>query len=166
MLDVVVVSSFKNYNLDNLINYANLAKDLDESLILKPEIEIKEEYSKEMLMAREKELFGFYLSNYPTTSYKAKFKVINLNEIEQFFNKTVDVIILVDRIKEITTKKDEKMAFISGSDETDSIDLTLFPSIYSKYQIKRGDIILVRGKIERRMDKYQLVVDKIRILYE
>ena len=58
------------------------------------------------------------------------------------------------------------MAFISGSDETDSIDLTLFPSIYSKYQIKRGDIILVRGKIERRMDKYQLVVDKIRILYE
>jgi DNA polymerase-3 subunit alpha len=155
-----------NDNLDNLINYANLAKDLDESLILKPEIEIKEEYSKEMLMAREKELFGFYLSNYPTTSYKAKFKVINLNEIEQFFNKTVDVIILVDRIKEITTKKDEKMAFISGSDETDSIDLTLFPSIYSKYQIKRGDIILVRGKIERRMDKYQLVVDKIRILYE
>ena len=96
-----------NDNLDNLINYANLAKDLDESLILKPEIEIKEEYSKEVLMEREKELFGFYLSNYPTTSYKAKFKVINLNEIEKFFNKTVDVIVLVDRIKEIKTKKEE-----------------------------------------------------------
>ncbi|MBE6150902.1 MAG: DNA polymerase III subunit alpha [Firmicutes bacterium] len=155
-----------NDNLDNLINYANLAKDLDESLILKPEIEIKEEYSKEMLMEREKELFGFYLSNYPTTSYKAKFKVINLNEIERYFNKNIDVIVLVDRIKEITTKKSEKMAFITGSDETDTLDLTLFPSIYSKYQVKRGDILLVRGKVERRMDKYQLVVDKIRVLYE
>ena len=155
-----------NDNLDNLINYANLAKDLDESLILKPEIEIKEEYSKEMLMEREKELFGFYLSNYPTTGYKAKFKVINLNEIERYFNKNIDVIVLVDRIKEITTKKSEKMAFITGSDETDTLDLTLFPSIYSKYQVKRGDILLVRGKVERRMDKYQLVVDKIRVLYE
>ena len=155
-----------NENLDNLINYANLAKDLDESLILKPEIEIKEEYSKEILMAREKELFGFYLSNYPTTSYKAKFKVINLNEIEKFFNKTIDVIVLVDRIKEITTKKDEKMTFINGSDETDTLDLTMFPFIYDKYKVKRGDILLVRGKIERRMDKYQLVVDKVRVLYE
>jgi len=155
-----------NENLDNLINYANLAKDLDESLILKPEIDIKEEYSKESLMEREKELFGFYLSNYPTTSYKAKFKVINLNEVEKYFNKTIDVIVLVDRIKEIKTKKEEKMAFISGSDETDSLDLTLFPFVYQKYKIKKGDIILVRGNVERRMDKYQLVVDKIRILYD
>jgi len=154
-----------NENLDNLINYATLAKDLDESLILKPEIEIKEEYPKEVLMEREKKLFGFYLSNYPTTSYKSKFKVINLNEIEKFFNKTIDVIILVDRIKEITTKKDEKMCFITGSDETDSLDLTLFPFIYSKYKVKKGDIILVRGKVERRMNKYQLIVEKIRVLY-
>lgn len=155
-----------NDNLDNLINYASLAKDLDESLILKPEIEIKEEYSKEVLMEREKELFGFYLSNYPTTSYKAKFKVINLNEVERYFNKTIDIIILVDRIKEITTKKEEKMAFISASDETDNLDLTLFPFVYSKYKVKKGNILLVRGKVERRMDKYQLIVDKIRILYD
>ena len=154
-----------NDNLDNLINYATLAKDLDESLILKPEIETKEEYSKESLMEREKELFGFYLSNYPTTSYKAKFKVVNLNEIERYFDKTIDVIVLVDRLKEINTKKNEKMCFITGSDETDNLDLTLFPFVYEKYKVKKGDIILVRGKVERRMDKYQLIVDKIRILY-
>ncbi len=155
-----------NENLDNLINYATLAKDLDESLILKPEIEVKEEYSKEALMAREKELFGFYLSNYPTTSYKAKFKVVNLNEIDRYFNKTIDVIVLVDRIKEITTKKDEKMGFIFGSDESGNLDLTLFPMVYKKYNINKGNIILARGKVERRMDRYQLVVDKLRILYD
>lgn len=155
-----------NDNLDNLINYANLAKDLDESLILKPEIELKEEYPKEVIMAKEKELFGFYLSNYPTTSYKAKFKIINLNEVEKFFNKTIDVIILVDRIKEIKTKKEEKMGFINGSDETGSLDFTMFPFIYEKYKVKKGDILLIRGKVERRMDKYQIIIDKIRILYD
>ncbi len=155
-----------NENLDNLMNYASLAQDLDESLILKPEIEVKEEYSKEILMEREKELFGFYLSDYPTTNYKSKFKVINLNDIEKHFNKTIDVIILVDRIKEITTKKGEKMAFISGSDESGNLDVTFFPLIYEKYKIKRGAILLVRGRIERRLDQYQLVADKVRILYD
>ena len=117
-------------------------------------------------MEREKELFGFYLSDYPTTNYKSKFKVINLNDIEKHFNKTIDVIILVDRIKEITTKKGEKMAFISGSDESGNLDVTFFPLIYEKYKIKRGAILLVRGRIERRLDQYQLVADKVRILYD
>ncbi len=151
-------------NLDNLINYANLAKDLDESLILKPEIEEREEYSKGILMEREKELFGFYLSDYPTTSYKSQFKVVDLNEIDNYFNKTIDVVVLVDRVKEITTKNGEKMAFVIGSDESGSLDLTMFPFTYEKYPVKKGDILLVRGRIERRMDKYQLVVEKIRFL--
>ena len=38
--------------------------------------------------------------------------------------------------------------------------------IKEKYNIKKGDILLVRGKVERRMDKYQIIVDKIRILYD
>ena len=153
-----------NENLDNLINYANLSHDLDESLILKPEIEIKDEYPKEVLMEREKELFGFYLSEYPTTSYKSKYKVINLIDIENYFDKTIDLIALVDRVKDVTTKKGDKMAFVNVSDETSNVDLTLFPKIYEDNKLKRGNIILVRGKVERRLDKYQIVVDKVKVL--
>ena len=153
-----------NENLDNLINYANLSHDLYESLILKPEIEIKDEYPKEVLMEREKELFGFYLSEYPTTSYKSKYKVINLIDIENYFDKTIDLIALVDRIKDVTTKKGDKMAFVNVSDETSNVDLTLFPKIYEDNKLKRGNIILVRGKVERRLDKYQIVVDKVKVL--
>ena len=51
-------------NLDSLINYGNLCKDLDKSFVLKPEIEIKEEFSKEILIEREKDLFGLYLTNH------------------------------------------------------------------------------------------------------
>ena len=54
------------------------------------------------------------------------------------------------------------MAFISGSDELSNIDIVLFPRIYEKYNtLKQGDIILVKGKVEKRFDKYQIVVNNI-----
>ena len=43
------------------------------------------------------------------------------------------------------------------------------PDIFITYNVnrfKKGDILLIRGKVERRMDKYQIIVDKIRILYD
>jgi len=43
-------------------------------------------------------------------------------------------------------------------------DLTLFPKIYDEYKIKKGDVLLVRGRVEKRLDKYQIVVDKIKVL--
>ena len=56
------------------------------------------------------------------------------------------------------------MAFVNVSDETSNVDLTLFPKIYEDNKLKRGNIILVRGKVERRLDKYQIVVDKVKVL--
>ena len=44
-------------------------------------IEISDEYDSAYLMAKEKELFGFYLSYHPTTKYKDTYKVLNLNMI-------------------------------------------------------------------------------------
>ena len=41
-----------HYNLDSILNYATLVKDLDPSLVLKPEIEIRDEVSKEVLMLK------------------------------------------------------------------------------------------------------------------
>ena len=29
---------------------------------------------------------------------------------------------------------------------------------------KKGDVLLVRGRVEKRLDKYQIVVDKIKVL--
>lgn len=66
-------------NLDNLLTYAFIAKGLDDDEIEHPTIEIKEEFSRDVLMSKEKELFGFYLSYHPVTKYKDTYKVINLN---------------------------------------------------------------------------------------
>ena len=152
------------YNLDSLFNYAELTKDIDPSLVMKPEIEEQKEYQEDFLLEKEKEVFGFYLSSHPTTMYRKENPYcVSLNTISQYFNKKIDVLILVEKIKVINTKKGDKMAFITGSDETTSKELILFPKVFSKYSdIEKGNILKVRGQIERRLDEVQIIVEKIR----
>ena len=155
-------------NLDSLFNYAELTKDIDPSLVMKPDIEIKEEYDNQFLLEREKECFGFYLSSHPTTMYKKDNPYcIPLNSVDKNFSKKIDTLILVDKIKTISTKKGDKMCFITGSDETSTAEYTLFPKVYNQYpNISKGDLLKIRGTVERRLDQIQIVVEKIKYLEE
>ena len=59
------------------------------------------------------------------------------------------------------TKNKEKMAFITGSDEIDDVSIVLFPNVYKKYHINNKDVIYLRGKVEKRFDKYQVIANYI-----
>lgn len=150
-------------SLDLIINYGELIKDLDRSYSLEPELTIVDEYTNTELMEQELNIFGFYLSKNPITELKLKYdNIINLNEIELYFDKIVNVIVYVDKIKEVTTSSLDKMAFISGSDELERQDIVVFPRVYQKYNnIVKGDILFITGKVEKRFDKYQIVARTI-----
>ena len=156
------------YNLDSLFNYAELTKDIDPSLVIQPDIEEQKEYEDSYLLDKEKSVFGFYLSSHPTLMYKKDNPyTISLNEVSSHFSKSIDCLILVDKIKVINTKKGDKMAFITGSDETATMDFTLFPKVYRMYQaIEKGDLLKIRGMVEKRLDQYQVIVQKIKYLKE
>ena len=63
------------------------------------------------------------------------------------------------------TKKNEKMCFINAMDEVSNIDLVLFPKVYEKNQnINRLDVIHLFGRVEKRFDKVQIIVNKMEIL--
>lgn len=152
-------------NLDLIVNYGDLVKDLGEEYALKPELEIYPEYSQKECMKRELEVFGFYLSNHPVTEYRLKQRTVPLDQIEFFFDKTIDLIVIIDDMKEIMTKNSEKMCFITGSDEVATIDIVLFPKIYQQYfDLEVGMILKVMGKVEKRFDKYQIVVRSLELL--
>jgi len=150
-------------NLDLIINYGELIKDLDREFALQPEIVKCDEYTNKELMEQELNIFGFYLTNNPITDLKLKHSnIIDLNEIENYFDKLINIIVYIDKVKEVNTSKGDKMAFLSGSDELMTADIVMFPTIYQKYNnIKHGDILLVKGKVEKRFDKYQIVVNDI-----
>ncbi len=150
-------------NLESIINYSDLAHDLNPEFVLKPELIKEEEYSNTELIAMEKELFGVYLSNHPVTFYKAKFnQIVSLNQVGDYFDKIVNFVVLVEKVKKIITKRGEEMMFFDGSDEYGMIDFTLFPKVFMKYSdIKIGDILKITGRVERRYDSFQIVVSKL-----
>lgn len=152
------------YNLDNLINYATLTKDLDPDLVIKPDIEIMDEFSKGELLSNEKASLGFYLSSHPTTIYKSRTSnVVNLADIKNYFGKRVELLVMIDKVRVVNTKNNDRMAFYLASDDTAQTDLTLFPKVYEKYKdIDKGKIVLVKGEVQRRFDKYQIIVNEIK----
>lgn len=151
-------------NLDELINYSEISGGFDEEFNLKPELTYYDEFSKQELLFHELEIFGFYFTKHPVTDYK-KVNHINLNNLDKHFDKVVKTVILVERLREVTTKKNDKMLFITGADELTKVDVVLFPTIYTKYNnVKVGDIIEISAKVEKRFDKFQLVVNEIKYL--
>ena len=59
------------------------------------------------------------------------------------------------------------MAFVRASDEYKQIDLTMFPKIYkNNNNLHKKDIVEVFGLVEKRLDNYQLIVNKITKLSE
>lgn len=151
------------YNLDVIINYGEIGSLLQDEL--KPIIEEKEEFKQEELMQYELDMFGFYITTHPITKYKIKYNTLSINEIENEINKDVELVLLVNKVKENTTKKNEKMCFINAMDEVSNIDLVLFPKVYEKNQnINRLDVIHLFGRVEKRFDKVQIIVNKMEIL--
>ena len=148
-------------NMDNLINYGNSVKDLGKENVLLPEINIGDEYSKEELILNEKKCFGFYLSNHPVDYYKSKIKSIDLVDIKKYFNKNITCILMIDRIKEITTKNNQQMAFLTCSDAEMSIDVIIFPKVYENItNLKKNDIIKIDGRVERKKD-FNIIANEI-----
>ena len=92
---------------------------------------------------------------------------VSISDVVKNYGKKVDCLLLVDKIKVINTKKGDKMAFITGSDESGSMDFTLFPKTYKLYEnIEKGDLLKIRGRVEKRLDQYQIVVERIKYLKE
>ncbi len=147
-------------NIDSALDYAYLCADLDESLVMKPNLIMQEEYNETELMSRELNSFGFYVTNHPASKYQDG--IMKLHNITHFFDKYVETVVIINSIRKIKTKKGDDMGFIVGSDETDTVDFIVFPKV-NKFllDIKKDDLVKIKGQVTRRIDKYQIVVSHI-----
>ena len=146
-------------NIDKIINYGDLGDLFDDKSFV-PILDYYDEFDRKFLMEKEFEVLGLYVSNHPITEYKKKYNSIDLSNVSLYFDKKINVVIYVDRIKVLDTKKGDKMCFITGSDEANSVDVVMFPKVYNE-DISLHDILYLDCNVEKRFDKYQLVVNKI-----
>lgn len=153
-------------NIDNAINYATLRSDLEDDFVLKPTMEEKPDLLSEEMRKEEYETYGFYISNHPSSRYIDK-SIMKLENIKNYYDQHIKCVIMVEKIKEITTKKNEKMAFLTGSDETETGNFVVFQKVMKDLEgVKEGELILVQGRVARRFSDFQINVNSIQKINE
>ncbi|WP_251546761.1 DNA polymerase III subunit alpha [Limosilactobacillus caecicola] len=136
-----------------------------QSKTLQPVMNRRPEYSLSFRLMKENEYLGVYLSGHPVSQYdqlrrqRQTQRVIDLKRHGQ-----VQTLVMLNRIHRINTKKTHQpMAFATASDETGSIDVTIFPRQYQQYLdlIQPSKIVLIQGNVEYRNDHFQLIVNQV-----
>ena len=111
-------------------------------------------HDKEKL-AFEKEALGFLITGHPLDRYIDDIKRLTNTDIasmvEMAEGSEVRICGIVSAFKEITTKKGDRMGFVTIEDLTGSVEITVFSDIYATTStlLKSDDPLLVIGKLEK-----------------
>lgn len=165
-------------NVDNLLSYNrehvagkessqdSLFADMGSvsDLTLKPAVEAT--VTQKLLW--EKELLGVYVSGHPLDDLKSEVNARpRIAQIRKGYKGTTVVTTgLIESVRELLTKKGDKMAFIKLVDQTDAIEITAFPSIYAEQKdiLKPGTCVAIKGKLDIRNDEPSILIDKAKTL--
>ncbi len=165
------VAQSKKRNLTGQLSLFDFAdeEDKQEMEISYPDIG---EYSKEQLLALEKEVMGIYVSGHPLESYEELLKKnVTHNTLDFALDEetgetkvndgdmaVVGGIISVKTVK--TTRNNSMMAFITLEDMAGAVEVILFPKDYEKYKayLSEDSKILVKGKITVEEEKAAKII--------
>jgi DNA polymerase-3 subunit alpha len=134
-----------------------------------PEID---EFPEKQLIAFEKETIGFYISRHPLATLQEEIRRHTLEDTSTLVSRRnggeVKVCGLVSELKEIVTKKGDRMAFMTLEDMKGFIEVILFPEVYknSLTCLRGGDPILVRGNLDASEDHVKIKALDVRALSE
>jgi DNA polymerase-3 subunit alpha len=116
----------------------------------------------------EKELLGIYVSGHPLDAHKEETdKRPKIAQVKDGYKGTTVVTTgLVETVKELLTKKGDRMAFIKISDQTDSIETVAFPETYNTNReiFQTGTCVAIKGKLNFRNDEPSILIDKVKNL--
>ncbi|MEX0912995.1 MAG: DNA polymerase III subunit alpha [Candidatus Paceibacterota bacterium] len=128
----------------------------------------------------EKELLGVYVSGHPLDDYEnelgksprvpigsIKKAVADKEEINVLRMKgSVVTVGMIETVRELLTKKGDRMAFILLTDKKDQIEMTAFPETYRALQevLKTSNCVAVKGKLQLRNDEPTILIDNAKLL--
>lgn len=166
-------------NLEDMLNYNKESSKQNANQISlfggltdvqAPEYKLKPatEATKNEKLIWEKELLGLYISGHPLDRIKKKLEKrdIDIKKIKEKGTNGVTVTIagIIESVREVITKKNERMAFLKVSDLGGSIEVVAFPSIYktSEQILKAEKCIAFTGKISIRNEEKTIVMDAVK----
>ena len=147
--------------------------------IKKPDIPQVEEWAKLVLLEKEKNLIGIYLTAHPLDDYRLEIesfcsrdvflKDLN-NDIDKYQGKDFAFGGMVTANRDATSKNGNPFSTFTLSDYTDSIEFFLFGQDYVNFHkyCKTGLFLLVKGSVKKRYngDSYEFKISQIELLSE
>ncbi|MDQ5981741.1 MAG: polymerase subunit alpha [Patescibacteria group bacterium] len=117
----------------------------------------------------EKELLGIYFTSNPLleiiNKYPDKnFKTISANDLKE--GADISGIAIIQRIKHITTRKGDPMAFVTLEDTSGTYDGVVFPKDFKTFKdyLIDGSVIFINGRVNLRDDNVSIIINKIKNL--
>ncbi|MEO1001611.1 MAG: DNA polymerase III subunit alpha [Cyanobacteria bacterium J06638_7] len=116
----------------------------------------------------EKELVGFYLSDHPLKQLAGRVKLLSpvaLGCLEELADKArVSAVVMLSELREVTTRKGDRMAVLQLEDLTGSCEAVVFPRTFARLadHLMVDARLLVWASADRRDDRVQLIVDDCR----
>ncbi|MDO8528108.1 MAG: DNA polymerase III subunit alpha [Deltaproteobacteria bacterium] len=131
-----------------------------------------EEWPERQRLAFEKESLGFYLTGHPLAQYEkmvAQYATADCLQVNELPDKReVRVGGIVAAMREITTKKGDRMGFITLEDLKGTVEVVVFPETYLKSHawLKSDRPLLVVGNIDEGEDSNKIIAKQILLLEE
>ena len=137
------------------------------------EIPYAEEMPKSELLSNEKEVTGMYISGHPLLEYsrscslKGMVKTYDLTDTEKnakFDGNYVSIAAMISGIRKKQTKSEQVMAMVTAEDVYGSVNVLLFPNVYTKYiaEVKNGAVLKISGRVSlKESGEVDIICDKI-----
>ena len=127
------------------------------------------EFPPERLLALEKETMGFYISGHPLAPYSDYLRrhTVNSRELEDLRDGEQVVLGgILTTGKQILTKKGEPMLFANIEDLTGSVEVIVFPRIFTKSRslLEEDTCLLIEGVVNWQEAEVKVIANKISAL--
>ena len=125
------------------------------------------EWNQRQRLAMEKEALGFYLSGHPLDAYDQEldaFPVVETGGLGEVPDGTqVTLCGMSAGLKEITTKKGERMAFLTLEDREGSVEAVIFADIFQASQalLERGEPLLLVGTVQQEEKGAKIIAQRL-----
>lgn len=117
----------------------------------------------------EKQLLGVYVSGHPLDEFAEEVqKRPRISRIREDRRNGIPVVTtgIIENIRELLTKKGDRMAFVQLADQVDAIELVAFPEVFQQNRelLVPGTCVIVKGRLSIRNDGPTIALERIKAL--
>ena len=128
------------------------------------------EWDRMQLLAAEKEVLGFYITGHPLAEHRsiiAAKSTATTDKLPTLPDKsTVRLAAIVTAVKEISTKNNERMAFVTLEDLQGTVESVVFPDVYraGMLHLAKDSLVLVKGQVDVGEEVTKLLITEVQPL--